>query len=133
MADPTVAAAVIDASAMVDLLLGNALAEPVAARVAGHTLHAPAHLDAEVFSSLGRLQRAGVLEPDRVLDLVGDLEAAQIERHATVRLLRGAWARRDQLRLTDALYVGLAEELGVRLVTTDRRLRAMAAADVIEV
>jgi hypothetical protein len=34
MADPAVAAAVIDASALVDLLLNKELAAPVAARVA---------------------------------------------------------------------------------------------------
>ena len=39
--------AVLDASAMVDLLLDNAIGRAVAARVAGHGLHGPAHLDAE--------------------------------------------------------------------------------------
>jgi predicted nucleic acid-binding protein len=133
MADPIVASAVIDASALVDLLLNKELAAPVAARLAGHVLHAPAHLDAEVFSALGRLHRAGSLDTDEVSGMLGDLESARIERHPTAGLVRGAWARRDQLRLVDALYVELAEVLGLRLVTTDRRLRPLPAVDVIEV
>jgi predicted nucleic acid-binding protein len=46
---------VIDASAMVDLLLGNDLGEKVAARITGHELHGPTHLDYECLSALGRL------------------------------------------------------------------------------
>jgi predicted nucleic acid-binding protein len=46
-------------------------------------------------------------------------------------LLLGAWARRDQLRLADALYVELAATRALALVTTDRRLHAVAGADVV--
>jgi len=43
----------------------------------------------------------------------------------------GAWARRDQLRLADALYVELAVSLGLSLITTDRRLHPAPVADVV--
>lgn len=40
-------------------------------------------------------------------------------------LLSGAWRRRHDLRLVDALYVELSDQLGdVPLITTDRRLAA---------
>ena len=49
---------VIDASALMDLLLGGVLGEAVGARIASTSLHAPSHLDTEVLSALGRLHRA---------------------------------------------------------------------------
>ena len=46
--------------------------------------------------------------------------------------LAGAWARRGDLRLLDALYVELAARLSVRILTTDHRLaRATPLAEAI--
>src|SRR6476619_5555724 len=69
------AEAVLDASALVDLLPDNDLGRAVRHRIAGQARHAPAHsgcrgpqwmqrstLDAEVPSALGRLHRAGDLD-----------------------------------------------------------------------
>jgi predicted nucleic acid-binding protein len=50
---------VLDASAVVEALLGTDLGVEIRQRMRGHRLHAPAHLDAEVLSALGRLHRAG--------------------------------------------------------------------------
>lgn len=36
--------------------------------------------------------------------------------------IEGAWGRRDQHSLPDALYVELAYQLGTVVITTDRRL-----------
>lgn len=125
------AEAVVDASALVDLLLDNDLGRAVRRRIAGHALHAPAHLDAEVLSALGRLHRADGLTPETVGAKLRELISAPIERHPVTTLLVGAWARRHQLRLVDALYVELAVSRGLRLITTDVRLRAAPAVDVI--
>jgi predicted nucleic acid-binding protein len=122
---------VVDASAMVDLLLGNELAAAVRRRLAGHALHAPAHLDAEVLSALGRLHRAGGLEAENVESRLRDLVAAPIQRHHVSGLLIGTWSRRHKLRLVDALYVQLAVSLDIPLVTTDRRLGAAPSVDVV--
>jgi predicted nucleic acid-binding protein len=55
-----------------------------------------------------------------------------IERHAVSPLLLGAWTLRDELRLVDGLYVELARQLGMRLITTDQRLaRAAPVAEAI--
>jgi predicted nucleic acid-binding protein len=125
---------VLDASAVVDLVLGQPISEAIAARLDGCVLHAPAHLDVQVLSALGRLHRAGSLtarEVSRQIDLVA---VAPIERHRVAALLRGAWGRRSQLRLADALYVELASGLGVPLVTTDAALaRATLVAEVAAV
>lgn len=122
---------VVDASAMVDLLLDNELGGAVRRRLAGHALHAPAHVDAEVLSALGRLHRAGDLEADEVGTRLRHLTSAPIERHDVSDLLLGTWSRRHQLRLADALYVELAVSQGLQLVTTDRRLRNAPSVDVV--
>jgi predicted nucleic acid-binding protein len=122
---------VVDASAMVDLLLDNELGGAVRRRLAGHALHAPAHLDAEVLSALGRLHRAGALKAEEVESRLHHLVAAPIQRHRVSDLLIGAWSRRHQLRLVDALYVQLAVLRDLPLVTTDRRLHAAPSVDVV--
>jgi predicted nucleic acid-binding protein len=122
---------VADASALVDLLLDNEPGQAVRRRLAGQVLHAPAHVDAEVLSALGRLHRAGQLEVDDVESRLVSLTEAPLVRHPVDGLVLGAWARRHQLRLADALYVELATTRGWPLVTTDRRLRSVPAADVV--
>lgn len=118
---------VIDAPAMVDALAGTALGPAVTARLRDHTLHAPAHFDAEVLSALGRLQRAGALSVRQVGTRLGRLQSAPVQRHLLGPLLKGAWRRRHNLRLFDALYAQLADDLGVPLVTTDAGLSITAA------
>lgn len=124
---------VVDASAMVDLLLANELGQAVHDHVAGHVLHTPAHLDVEVLSALGRLHRAGNLADDDVETKLAFMAAAPINRHPVNDVMIGAWARRHRLRLADALYVELASIHGWRLVTTDRRLRGQPGVDVVGV
>jgi len=101
--------------------------------VGADELHAPMHIDAEVLSALGRLFRAGELTAELVSAALASLVAGPIERHPLAPLLLGAWARRHNLSLRDALYVELADQLGARLVTTDTRLAAATSlADVVE-
>ena len=128
---PDMAEVVLDAAAFVDLLLGNPVGHAVRERLAGQSLHAPGHLDAEVLSALGRLNRAGDLDDDAVTRLLGRVVDAPIERHPVQALVAGAWARRHQLRLADALYVELSAARGAVLVTTARRLRIVPMADVV--
>jgi predicted nucleic acid-binding protein len=113
---------VVDASAVIDLFVTDAVGRAVEARLDGAVLHAPAHLDAEVLTGLGRLHRAGGLTAAKAAWHLDALASAPIERHALQDLLTGGWKRRGRLRLADALYVELAAHLGVPLVTTDVRL-----------
>lgn len=115
---------VVDASAMVDLLVGTPLGTSVAGRLRGHVLHAPAHFDAEVLSALGRLQRSGHLSSRQAASRVEQLAAAPVTRHHLAPLLAGAWGMRHRLRLVDALYAELAAVLDIPLVTTDGGLAA---------
>jgi predicted nucleic acid-binding protein len=113
---------VLDASAMVDLLVADRKAAQIRDRLDSATVHVPAHFDAEVLSALGRLARAGKLTVDEVSALLNALGRAPFARHPLPDLLSSAWARRDSLRLVDALYVALAQRLNVPLFTTDSLL-----------
>jgi len=115
---------VVDASAWVNLL-GNARSAPlIAAVLRDRDLHAPAHLDAEVLSGLGRLHRAGFLTPGQVERRLARFTRSPVTRHALGPLLAGAWQRRQRLSLPDALYAALADALQATLVTADSGLAA---------
>jgi predicted nucleic acid-binding protein len=126
-------ALVIDASAVVEALLGTDIGIKVRGRMREHQLHAPAHLDAEALSALGRLHRAGELQQSVVATALDALVAAPIRRHPLASLLAGAWKRRENQRLVDALYTELAASLGpVPLLTTDARLaRSESRAELV--
>lgn len=122
----------VDASVLVDLLAGTDLAAAEATRLQHTALHAPAHLDAEVLSALGRLHRAGALTAEDVTAACDRLARLPLTRHLLVDLLPDAWACRATLRLVDALYIALGTGLGLPVLTTDHRLaRASAQAEAI--
>ena len=109
--------------APVEALVGTAVGVTVRERMRGRILHAPAHLDAEVLSALRRLHRAGELLKNRVAAMLNELAIAPVHRHPLATLVVGAWERRDQPRLVDALYIELAIELGsLPVLSTDARL-----------
>lgn len=130
--DTPAEAVVIDASALIDLLADLDGAQAVHERLRGTVLHAPSHLDAEVLSALGRLSRAGELDEHHVEAALDRLAALPVHRHSAHELVSGAWARRGNLRLVDALYVELAHRLRLTLLTTDNRLdRACGIAEAV--
>lgn len=123
---------VVDASGLVDLLAGTSRAPAVRARLWDAAWHSPAHLDTEVLSALGRLHRGGTVTADDVEGRMALLAAMPVQRHLLPPLLTGAWGRRAELRLVDALYVELAARLQLPLITTDQRLgRATRLAEVV--
>lgn len=113
---------VLDASAAVDLVLGTPVASSIRHALAGRTLHAPQVIVGEVMSALARLARAGHLTEDGATRAVADFVGAPVERHSDAELATTAWRLRDNLRVTDGLYVALAQELGLPLLTSDARL-----------
>lgn len=123
---------VVDASTMVEALIGTRVGASARIRLRGCELHAPAHLDAEILSALGRLHRAGELDAAAVSAALSELAVAPIARHHLAGLLAGAWSARDRLRLVDALYVELSSALDATLMTTDKRLaRVSPAAELV--
>jgi predicted nucleic acid-binding protein len=119
---------VVDASAFVDLLCRNEIGIRVERRLRDMTLVVPDHFDAEVLSALGRLQRAGELTETQVSGRLERLGDAPLDRRPLAPLLQGAWRRRHNLRLVDALYVELAAQLGdIPLLTTDSGMAARSS------
>ncbi len=116
-----------------EALLGTAVGLAVRDRMRGRVLPAPAHLDAEVLSALGRLVRAGEMEERSAVAILCELAVAPVRRHPLSPLRAGAYERRARLRLLDALYVELASALGsVPLLSTDGRLaRACTLVDLV--
>ncbi len=116
----------IDASAIVDLLIRSDAGERVRQRLTDDpdtALVTVAHLDAEVFAALARLHRAGDLTADEVDELLGRLATLDVRRlPITGALLDAAWRLRDDIAARDALYVAAARDLGCVLLTTDGRL-----------
>ncbi len=112
---------VVDASALVELLLQTALGARVEARLFRHgdELHAPHLLDVEVAQCLRRLVRTREVTASRAEEALSDLEDLDLHRHAHVDLLRRAWNLRHNITAYDAMYIALAEALDAPLVTCD--------------
>lgn len=115
---------VVDASALLELLLLTPTGLDVAARVfaTDTTLHAPELLDLEVAQVLRRYQRDGELSAERAAQALDDLADLRIDRHPHLPLLARVWELRDNLTAYDAAYVALAELLDAPLLTCDARL-----------
>ena len=117
---------VLDASAMVTMLVGGAKGTHIIERLRGSSVHVPAHFDAEVLSALGRLQRAGEVSAAAVGTHLQRLASAPFERHTLAPLLTPAWRLRRNMCLVDALYVALAADLGATVITMDHGLSVAA-------
>lgn len=121
---------VVDASVVVEVLRRSERGDLVAARMRGATLAAPAHLDAEVLSALGRLVRAGDAVAATVTQALERLARLPVERFPIAPLLRRTWELRDSIALRDGLYIACAETLGATLLTLDGRLARSAPVPV---
>jgi predicted nucleic acid-binding protein len=125
---------VVHASAVLDLLVNHKIGPILESRLEGCSLHAPCHIDVEVFTGLERLAATGLLTTDTVRRLADTLAVAPIERHSVADLLAGAWQLQNKLTdvpVAAALYVKLASTLHARLVTSDAELvRASPASEL---
>lgn len=119
---------VVDASAVIEVLLGTSAASRVAERLfaEGETLHAPHLLDIEVAQVLRRYALSGVLGPGRGGEALEDLVDFPIARYPHQPFLLRIWELRQNVTAYDAAYLALAEALGVPLVTRDAKLASAA-------
>jgi predicted nucleic acid-binding protein len=117
---------VIDASALVDLLLQTPAAASVRERLSSteQRLHAPHLIDIEVTHVLRRYAATGQIEPARGRIALNDLFDFPLYRNPHDVLLPRVWELRHNLTAYDAAYVALAEALDAPLLTRDRRLAA---------
>jgi predicted nucleic acid-binding protein len=113
---------VIDASAIVELLLVGERADAVERAVRGVHLAAPDSINPEVLNTVRGLERSGQIDGERAAEMVDDFLTVPITRMATLDLTPAVWELRGNLTAYDACYVALARALGAELITGDRRL-----------
>jgi predicted nucleic acid-binding protein len=115
---------VLDASAVLELLLATKAGRKVAERIRSPrlSLHVPHLLDLEVVQALRRYVAIGSLSSERARMALENLLDLDFVRHEHDVLLLRIWALRENLTAYDAAYVALAEGLKAPLLTLDRRL-----------
>ena len=114
---------VLDASAVVELILGTRIARAIQQRLAdAEAIHAPALVDTETLIVLRRYDLRGELPPDRAREALVRYRRLPVRLHHLRPLIDRAWALRRNFTPPDAFYVALAERLRVPLLTADARL-----------
>ena len=115
---------VVDASALVELLLWTKTGREIAELVADprRSLHVPHLVDLEIAQALRRMVRSRSLDARAAAEALETLALLDLERHGHEPLLGRVWALRDNLTAYDAVYVALAEALECRVLTCDARL-----------
>jgi predicted nucleic acid-binding protein len=118
---------VLDASAVLELLLNRASARPVGeyAFAPGETIHVPHVLDLEVAQVLRRYVAAGEIDPARGLQALQDYADLPLVRYPHDIFLLRIWALRHNATAYDAAYLALAEALNAPLVTQDTAMASM--------
>ena len=117
---------VVDASAVLEVLLNTPVAGRVAERLfaPGETLHAPHLLDLEVAQVLRRYATSGQLDEGRGGEALEDFKDLPLTRYPHDLFLPRIWELRHSVTAYDAAYLTLAEALAAPLLTRDRRLAA---------
>ena len=112
---------VLDASAMVEALIGRDVADELLGALTDG-IHAPHLLDVEVMSVLRGLLLGGKLDPELAEEARRDHFAFAITRYETPPLADRVWQLRHQYTSYDAAYLALAEALEAPLYTCDAKL-----------
>ena len=115
---------IVDASAVVEVLLRRAAAEAIERRVHDmrETLHAPHLIDVEVAYVVRRYAARGEIDGKRERAALQNLADFPVHRYPHVPLLPRIWELRHTLGACDAAYIALAEALDAPLLTRDQRL-----------
>jgi predicted nucleic acid-binding protein len=79
-------------------------------------------IDAEVGQALRRRVRKEKMTQHAAVEALAYLQRLRLQRVPPDALVERAWQLRGNVTFYDALYVALAEELGVPLLTLDRHL-----------
>ncbi len=115
---------VLDASAMVELLLATRTGRKVADRIRPPeiSLHAPHLIDLEVAQTIRRYVLGGVVDAERGRLALEHLVQLDLNRYSHQLFLPRIWELRNNFTAYAAAYVSLAEALEAPLLTCDKRL-----------
>ena len=114
---------VIDSSAVVAGLIDDGSdGEWARARMRSEPAAAPGHMLVEVSNVLRRQVLSGALSRDAAALAHADLLELSVTTFGFESLATRVWALHPTVTAYDAAYVALAEQLGVALLTLDRRL-----------
>ena len=118
---------VLDASAVVELVLGLPLGAEVAARIehSEETLHAPHLLTVEVTQVIRRYELRGDIDADRAAAALDDALDLDVAYYDHVPLLPRVWEFRRHASAYDGLYLSLAEALDAPLLTGDAAMHSV--------
>jgi predicted nucleic acid-binding protein len=117
-----VAPIVVDASAVVEVLIDGPRASAVRSAVSDDPIVTPDLLNVEVISTLRRLERMGLISASLAARAVDALWIAPFRRWSSTSLVRAMWGMRANFTAYDACYIALARTLQCPLVTADARL-----------
>lgn len=125
---------VIDASALLQLLFRGARASGVEARLlaSGAGLFCPQLLDIEVMEVIGRYRREGTLTRERARQALRDLQGFPVTRCSHAPLLERAGELTERMPAAVAVYLALAETLGVPLLTATPTVAEIARGEGVE-
>ena len=115
---------VIDASAVIELLINSSSGSRVADRIFAddESLHVPHLIDLEVAQVLRRYVRSKEMAPDRAVQALNDFVYLPLHRYPHIDFLTRIWELQTSLTAYDAVYVSLAEALDATLLTCDVKL-----------
>jgi len=122
--------AVVDTSALMEFLIGANPDPGLVKRLLTSTSAAPQLLTAESLHVLRKLARRGLLTDEQAEVALRDLLDVPVALIDHPPLARRAWELRHVASAYDALYLALAEQLDVPLVTCDARLAGASGHEV---
>jgi predicted nucleic acid-binding protein len=113
---------VVDASALVDMLLSSRSATSIKTRLARSSkIHVPVTVDTEVLHALRKQAFSPTFRPEYVGVVLSFLGGRALTRHPVQPLAPRIWSLRQNVTTYDAAYVALAESLNIPLLTRDAR------------
>ena len=130
---------VVDASAILEYLLGTDLAAPIGKklRAKGTDLDTLALCDVEFVSGLRSVVFRKEVSPERAAQAVEDYQDLPLRLHNHRPLLARMWELRNNFSAYDAGYVALAERLEAEFLTADdplaRSVRAHTSIRLVEI
>lgn len=122
---------IVDNSVIIYALTETAGNELLRRRLsAPRQMHAPALIDFEFLSAVRGMSLGGKLAEDVADQALRDFVDLPITRHPGVETFERSWELRHNYSAYDAAYVALAEKLGGKLLTCDRKLEGNHSAQV---